>query len=101
MGRLYCLTEPLASSDRHSFFPKVQAAKEITVCPSAAVDLISFHGPHFGDRFGIFNTAMACLNKASLPVLLAGCTGASIFMALPETLGQKTLPALAEGFESP
>ncbi len=101
MTHLYCLTEPLAPRDRQDFFCQAQAAREITVCPSVSVDLISFHGPHFGDRFGIFNTAMACLHGASINVLLAGCTGASIFIVLPNSLGQKALPALAEGFESP
>lgn len=101
VAHLYCLTEPLDTQDRQSFFSQVQAASGIAVCPSVSVDLISFHGPHFGDRAGIFNTAMACLNAAAIPVLLAGCTGASIFMALPDSLGQKALPALAEGFESP
>ncbi len=101
VAHLYCLTEPLSCQDRQSFFPRAQAAKGIAVCPFVSVDLISFHGPHFGDRVGIFNTAMACLNAASIPVLLAGCTGASVFMVLPDFLGQKAIPALAEGFESP
>jgi hypothetical protein len=101
MAHLYCLTEPLAFQDRQSFLSQAQVDKGLAVCPSVSVDLLSFHGPHFGDRFGIFNTAMACLNAAAIPVLLAGCTGASIFMAVPDSLGQKALPALAEGFESP
>lgn len=101
VAHLYCLTEPLSCQDRQYFFPQARAAKEIAVCPSVSVDLISFYGPHFGDRVGIFNTAMACLNAASIPVLLAGCTGASVFMVLPDSLGEKAIPALAEGFESP
>ena len=101
MAHLYCLTEPLAFQEKQYFPSRDKVTKGLTVCPSVSVDLISFHGPHFGDRFGIFNTAMACLNAAAIPVLLAGCTGASIFMALPDSLGQKALPALAEGFENP
>lgn len=101
MAHLYCLTDPLAFQDRQSFFSRDKVTRGLAVCSSVSVDLISFHGPHFGDRFGIFNTAMSCLNAASIPVLLAGCTGSSIFMALPDSLGQKALPALAEGFENP
>jgi aspartokinase len=101
MASLYCLTEPLVPQEKQDFSFQTQADRGIAVCPSVSVDLISFHGPHFGDRFGIFNTAMACLNAAAIPVLLAGCTGASIFIALPDSLGEKALPALAEGFESP
>jgi hypothetical protein len=101
MAHLYCLTDPLAPQDRQLFFSRAQTDSKIFVCPSISVDLISFHGPHFGDRFGIFNMAMTCLDAAGLPVLLAGCTGASIFIALPKTLGQKALTAMAQGFESP
>jgi aspartokinase len=97
---LYCLTEPLPSTARQDFFSQVREVRGGVVHP-LCVDLISFHGPHFGDRFGIFNTAMACLNEASINVLLAGCTGASICMVLPGSLGEKAIQALAKGFESP
>jgi len=65
------------------------------------VDLVSFHGPHFGDRFGIFNAAAACLGDAGLEFLLAGCTGASISLVLPAGQGGVTLTALEKGFETP
>jgi len=100
VAHLYCLTEPLAPTAMQDFFSQVQTSCGGVVRP-LSVDLISFHGPHFGDRFGIFNTAMACLNEASTPVLLAGCTGASICMVLPASLGEKAISALAKGFESP
>ncbi len=64
-------------------------------------DLVSFHGPHFGDRFGIFNTAAACLEEAGLNWVLAGCTGASISLVLPAGQGEAALPALEKGFEAP
>ncbi|MCP3944612.1 MAG: hypothetical protein GY710_24475 [Desulfobacteraceae bacterium] len=98
---LFCLTDPLTSRDRQDFFSKVQAVRGIDFCEPVLVDLIGFHGPHFGDRFGVFNTAMDCLKKASLEVLLAGCTGASICMVLPVGQGQKAIPALSKGFETP
>ena len=101
VAHLYCLTEPLAPKDRQDFIFQVQATKGVVVRQALCVDLISFHGPHFGDRFGIFNTAMACLNADSINVLLAGCTGASICMVLPYSLGEKAIQALAKGFESP
>lgn len=65
------------------------------------VDLVTFHGPHFGDRFGIFNSAAACLELAGLRLVLAGCTGASISLVLPERQGAGALPALEKGFETP
>ncbi|MBA3011628.1 MAG: hypothetical protein KKF12_05470 [Proteobacteria bacterium] len=100
-GRLFCLTDPLTPQDRKAFVSQVKATGSSDDSRFSMVDLIGFHGPHFGDRFGIFNTAMACLTAASIPVLLAGCTGASICMVLPATFGEHALPALAEGFETP
>ncbi|MBU0970564.1 MAG: hypothetical protein KKC20_07945 [Proteobacteria bacterium] len=100
-GRLFCLTDPLTPRDRKSFFSQVKAEGCAGDSRFSPVDLIGFHGPHFGDRFGIFNTAMGCLTAASVPVLLAGCTGASICMVLPASFGKHALPALAQGFETP
>ncbi len=98
---IFCLTDPVAEPKYQSFFSKVKTVNNPGPCRSVSVDLISFHGPHFGDRFGIFNTAMACLKAASLDVLLAGCTGASICIVLPASLGEKAILALAKGFETP
>lgn len=64
-------------------------------------DLVSFHGPHFGDRFGIFDAAMECMEIAKIEILAAGCTGASIGLVLPEGQGALALPALEKGFDTP
>jgi hypothetical protein len=69
--------------------------------PSRTVDLISFHGPHFGDRYKIFWTAMDCLKKDHVPALVAGCTGASISLVVPYGQGQAAQNALARGFDVP
>lgn len=89
--RLYCLTrgEPAAAQNRTGN------------CHGAAMDLITFHGPHFGDRFGIFNQAAACLEMADIPLRLAGCTGASVSLVVPQGNGEAALPALERGFETP
>jgi len=64
-------------------------------------DLVSFHGPHFGDRYKILGTAMDCLAARGVPVILVGCTGASISLVVPEGRGQDAKNALAGGFEAP
>ncbi|HKJ99622.1 MAG TPA: hypothetical protein VJ959_11945 [Desulfotignum sp.] len=64
-------------------------------------DFISFHGPHFGDRYKILGTAMDCLGAGGVPVILVGCTGASISLVVPEGRGQDAGNALASGFEAP
>ncbi len=64
-------------------------------------DLVSFHGPHFGDRYKILGTAMDCLAAGRVPVILVGCTGASISLVVPAGRGQDARNALAGGFEAP
>ncbi|MDD9305094.1 MAG: hypothetical protein HUK40_23245 [Desulfobacter sp.] len=84
-------------------------AQESSLTPKACpveffqeqVDLITFQGPHFGDRFGIFNTAAACLESAGLELEISGCTGASISLVLSKGEGSRALPALEKGFETP
>lgn len=104
-ARLFCLTDPVTDlvKDREiqAFFSRLKAAGEIDICQPLSVDLVNFHGPHFGDRFGIFNTAMRCLKDTSIDVLLAGCTGASICMVLPVNQGKNAVAALGKGFETP
>ena len=64
-------------------------------------DMVSFHGPHFGDRFGIFNAAAECLDSDGIDILLAGCTGASITLVLPAGAGEAAVRALEKGFDTP
>ncbi|WP_300463612.1 hypothetical protein [Desulfobacula sp.] len=67
-------------------------------CP---VELLSFHGPHFGDRHSIISRALNCLVQKSIPVLQTGCTGASISMVLPRGKGAAAKQALMDVFEGP
>ncbi len=98
---LFCITQALEFPDRQAFPSQFKRDTGVDLYRMRPVDLISFHGPHFGDRFGIFMGAMACLNAASIPVLLAGCAGSSICMVLPASLGEKTISALSKGFDTP
>ncbi len=64
-------------------------------------ELLSFYGPHFGDRYGIMSRAMKCLFHSDIRVLQAGCTGASICMVLPEGRSEAAEQALKGVFENP
>ena len=68
---------------------------------SRRVDLIRFHGPHFGDRYRILQTALDCLEKAGIPLICFGCTGASIALVLDAGQGTAAQSALGKGFEAP
>lgn len=68
------------------------------ICP---VDLLSFLGPHFGDRHSIIGKALNCLSLNAVPVFQVGCTGASISMVLPHGKGKIARQTLVEIFEIP
>ncbi len=65
------------------------------------VELISFHGPHFQDRYGIAEAAFAALKKADFPLLAVGCTGTSVYVVLPEKKAGPAARLLAETFIIP
>ena len=68
---------------------------------TCTAELLSFHGPHFGDRHSIISRALNCLSQKLIPVLQTGCTGASIAIVLPEGRGQEAKNALKDVFEIP
>jgi hypothetical protein len=68
---------------------------------TSRADMVSFHGPHFGDRHSIVSRALRCLSEQSIPVFQVGCTGASISMVLPQGAGAAAKEALMVVFEVP
>ena len=65
------------------------------------VGMIFFHGPHFGDRFGIADTAVGTLRGKGLPIIAAGCTGASIYIILPQHRTAEARDILTGVFDTP
>ncbi len=82
-----------------------QEADVVMVVPDGSarqsVDLITFHGPHFGDRYRILQTALNCLDNQGVPLLVAACAGASISLVFPAGAGTAAKTALEKGFEPP
>ena len=68
---------------------------------TSPVEMVSFHGPHFGDRYGIADTALGTLEKKGLPILAAGCTGASVYIIVPEQRSAETKHILSDVFDTP
>ncbi len=68
---------------------------------TCTAELLSFHGPHFGDRHSIISRALNCLSQKSIPVLQVDCTGASIGIILPEGMGGGAKQVLMDVFEIP
>ena len=62
------------------------------------VELIYLHGPHFQDRYGIAEAALAPLHGAGVPVLAMGCAGTSVYLVIPENTANTAKIHLAETF---
>ncbi|RJR43172.1 MAG: hypothetical protein C4576_15070 [Desulfobacteraceae bacterium] len=65
------------------------------------VDVVFFHGPHFGDRYGIFHAAAKALRSRNIRMLAFTCSGSCIYLVLPKGKSEEAVPALAEAFDVP
>ena len=68
---------------------------------TSPVELISFQGPHFGDRYGIAYSAFKALDDREVPILVAACSGSVVYIVMPEKKLQEAKLILAEAFEVP
>ena len=63
------------------------------------VGIIFFHGPHFGDRYGIADATFSTLSKANIEVVASGCSASSVFLVLVQNDIDKAEKVLGETFE--
>ena len=75
--------------------------RSIDLRVSEAMALISFQGPHFGDRYGIADRATSILQEEGIPLPLSGFTGSSIYMVVPVGHAQQARNALLTVFTQP
>ncbi len=75
--------------------------KEASLTLDFPVDMISFHGPHFQDRYGIIHAALDTLKSDNMEILAAGCAGTSICLLVPDNTADHALRLLAEAFVVP
>ena len=100
--RLYILFEKLWADSVLSYNGKkidLDSKKDFHL--NYPVELISFQGPHFGDRYGIADTAFNALDGQGVPVLITVCSGAAVYIVLPEKKLQEAKSVLSEAFEVP
>ena len=72
-----------------------------TVRSVSPVELIFFHGPHYGDRYGIADLVFSALERESVSVILAACSGSSIYLVLPYQEARHAITILSELVEIP
>ncbi|MGC1404062.1 MAG: hypothetical protein WA974_14175 [Thermodesulfobacteriota bacterium] len=82
---------------QQAFFNEYQITCQI----DQAVELVSFQGPHFGDRYGIAAGALKALAVQGVPLLAFACTGASVYLITPEGKAGLAREALGQAFMTP
>lgn len=78
---------------------RVGAGKYFRV--ESPVELIYFQGPHFGDRYGIADSAFNIMTDNDIRILASGCSGSAIYLVLPEKSIKKARQLLMSAFEVP
>ena len=100
--RLYILLEkPWADHVLSYIGRKIDLDSEKDFHLTYPVELISFQGPHFGDRYGIADTAFKALDGQGVPILITVCSGAAVYIVMPEKKLKEARPLLLEVFEVP
>ena len=65
------------------------------------VEMLYFHGPHFGDRYGIAGMAGHALKNNNIRYIAMGCSAASVHFIFPENWADKAKKALGSVFNTP
>ncbi len=64
------------------------------------VSLVCFHGPHYGDRYGIAETVFKTLN-GKVKIIAAGFSGAAVYLVFPGSDVKTAVSLLSQTFETP
>jgi aspartokinase len=68
---------------------------------TSPVGMIFFHGPHYGDRYGIADAVFKAMADRAIPLLTAGFSGSAVYLVLEEKMIQKARKILEEVFVVP
>ena len=75
--------------------------------PQASLQIISpveslhFHGPHFGDRYGIVTRAYKTLTEKNIKIFASACSSNSVYLILAEGALDEAKKHLSEVYEVP
>jgi aspartokinase len=72
-----------------------------TISMTSPLEMIHFHGPHFGDRYGIAEAAFKALRGKAIQILLVGCSVSTICLVFPHGKAREARNLLEEAFEIP
>ena len=64
------------------------------------VGLVWFHGPHYGDRYGIAETVFKTLGH-TVTIIASGFSGAAVYLVFPMDDVKTAISLLSQTFETP
>ena len=68
---------------------------------ASPVEMVFFHGPHYGDRYGIADLVLGVLAREAVPILLSACSASSIYLVFPPNAAAHAISVLSEAIEIP
>jgi len=95
---LYLLIQPAWEKN---LMERVRPGSPIGIEVISQVDLVSFQGPHFGERFGILDAAFQALSSKRIKVVASVCSMSCVYLVLEAGQGERAASALSEAFEVP
>lgn len=77
------------------------ASDDVLVREPHKVELLSFHGPHFQDRYGIAEATFSTLAQSDILIYAASCTGTSVYLIVEEGKAEEARNILSASFVVP
>jgi aspartokinase len=99
-GETISITLCLSEKEYKDFWVSVGEAPGSTPCGHIyPVGIIYFHGPHFGDRYGIAEATFSTLSEEDIEIVASGCSASSVFVVLAQDDLARAEDLLSHAFE--
>ena len=99
-GEMISITLCLSEKEYRDFWVSPAQAPGSTPCEyTYPVGIIYFHGPHFGDRYGIAEATFSTLSQADIAIVASGCSASSVFVVLAQDDIARAENVLSHTFE--
>jgi aspartokinase len=100
-GELLTLYVLIQRESENELTEHVRQSASVGIEVVSPVDMISFQGPHFGERFGILDAAFQALSSKQIKVIASVCSMSCVYLVLEAGQAERAASALSEGFDVP
>jgi aspartokinase len=98
MSLVVCLSESDGRDFQTFLEDHLSLRPDRRICP---VGVLFFHGPHFGDRYGIADAAFSPLLEAGIKIISSDCSSSSVFLVMAQDDVSRAQEALRKTFDLP